>query len=84
MCKNRNYFDSSKEFTIVITIPVQARIEDFSKCTPHYITLPGWKEDISHVHSFDELPENCKNYVLKIEELLETEVVMFSVGPDKY
>ncbi len=30
---------------------------------PVYKNVPGWSEDISGVRSFDDLPENAKNYV---------------------
>ena len=33
------------------------------KLTPVYKRLPGWHEDISSVRSFDDLPQNAKNYV---------------------
>ena len=62
----------------------KAKIDEFSECTPHYIELDGWDEDISNVKSYEELPLNCKKYIEKIEELLNTPVIMFSVGPDKY
>jgi adenylosuccinate synthase len=55
----------------------------FERCKPVYITVPGWTEDITHVTSFDELPENAKNYIRKIEELTGVSVDMFSVGPDR-
>ena len=48
-----------------------------------YEELPGWKEDITHVKSFEELPVNCQNYIRKIEELVHCPVRMFSVGPDR-
>lgn len=63
------------------TIP--ATLKELEKCKPLYIELPGWKEDITGVTSYDELPENAKNYLKKIEELTKTEVVIFSVGPDR-
>lgn len=66
---------------VITSVP--PRIEDYSRCTPNYITLPGWDEDITSVTSFDSLPENAKNYINKIEELIGVPVVMFSVGPDK-
>ena len=65
----------------IYTIP--ANLNDYKRCKPLYVELPGWKEDITHVTSFDELPENAKNYIRKIEELTKTEVVIFSVGPDR-
>ena len=62
------------------TIP--ARVNDYEKYKPIYITLPGWKEDITNVKSFDELPENAQNYIKKIEELCGVDVCYFSVGPE--
>jgi adenylosuccinate synthase len=32
--------------------------------------MPGWKKDISGCRKFEDLPDNAKNYVKKIEELL--------------
>jgi len=52
---------------------IPADIEDFSMCTPNYITVPGWKEDITEVKSFDELPENTKKYLNKLSELVGVE-----------
>ncbi len=60
-----------------------ATIPQFQRCKPVYIELPGWKEDISGIKSFDELPQAAKNYVRKIEELTRTEVAVLSVGPDR-
>ena len=55
----------------------------FQLYKPLYVELDGWDEDITHVTSFDELPENAKKYLKKIEELTKCEVVIFSVGPDR-
>lgn len=35
-----------------------------------YITLPGWKQDISGVRSFEDLPNNAKAYIAKVAEIL--------------
>lgn len=48
----------------------------FERCQPIYDTLPGWTEDITNVHSFDELPQNAKNYIRKIEEVTGVDVAM--------
>ena len=58
-------------------------ISKLSRCKPVYIELPGWKEDITGVKSFDELPENAKNYVAKIKEITGVPVGVISVGPDR-
>ena len=60
-----------------------ATVKDIERCEPVYEEMPGWKEDITHVKSFEELPVNCQNYIRKIEELVHCPVVMFSVGPDR-
>jgi adenylosuccinate synthase len=50
---------------------------------PVYTSLPGWKEDLTGVRSFDALPENLKNYVKFIEHELNVPVSIISVGPDR-
>ena len=62
---------------------VPATLKELEKVTPKYITLKGWSEDITQVKSFDELPENAKIYIRKIEELTKAKVAIFSVGPDR-
>ena len=63
------------------TIP--ATTYDYTRVKPLYIELPGWKEDITHVTSFEELPVNAQNYIRKVEELTKIKVSLFSVGPDR-
>jgi len=52
-------------------------------CKPVYETLPGWSEDITTVRKFEDLPENAKNYLKRIEELTETPINIVSVGPGR-
>jgi len=58
-------------------------LSTYERAKPVYVTVPSWKEDISSCRSFDELPENAKNYVRTVEKLTGTEVVCLSVGPDE-
>lgn len=69
--------DGKRVETMPPTIP------QFQRCKPIYIEMPGWKEDITGIKSFDELPEAAKNYVRKIEELTRIKVAVLSVGPDR-
>lgn len=62
---------------------VPPTIKELNKVKPVYISMKGWMEDISNVKSFEELPENAKIYVRKIEELTNTKVVLISVGPNR-
>ncbi len=67
----------------VETKSIPAGEKDFNNAEPVYIELPGWKEDITKVKSFNELPVNAQNYLKKIEELTGARVSQFSVGPDR-
>ena len=48
-----------------------------------YIEMPGWKQDTTNVKTWEELPKEAQNYILKIQELVGVKVSMFSVGPDR-
>lgn len=58
-----------------------AALEIFEKCKPVYEELPGWKTDITAATTFEDLPENAKKYVRRLEELAGCQIVMVSVGP---
>lgn len=62
---------------------VPASVEKVAKAKPVYEVYPGWDEDISKVATWDELPENCKKYLKKIEEFTNTRISMVSVGPGR-
>ncbi|WP_338972664.1 adenylosuccinate synthase [Spiroplasma endosymbiont of Panorpa germanica] len=57
--------------------------DDYQKCQPEFIEMPGWNEDITKVKSFKDLPLNAQNYLNKIKELCEIDITGFSVGPDR-
>jgi adenylosuccinate synthase len=52
-------------------------------CKPIYETLPGWSEDISNIRRLEDLPTNTRNYLDRIEELVETPIDIVSVGPGR-
>lgn len=72
------YMDDDRD---VIDFP--ADLDVLARCQPVYITLPGWQEDISGVRCFENLPDNTKDYLRRIEELMETPIEMISVGPGR-
>ena len=61
----------------------QASLEQLKRCKPIYEELPGWSEDITGVRHLDELPENARNYVRRVGELVGVRISTFSVGPDR-
>ena len=50
---------------------------------PVYETHKGWMTDISKCKSYDELPENAKKYLKRLEEILGIKISIISVGPDR-
>ncbi|MBE6903982.1 MAG: adenylosuccinate synthase [Ruminococcaceae bacterium] len=56
-------------------------LEELAKCTPQFVELEGFDGDLSACKSFDELPQKAKDYIKKIEELVECKVSMVGVGP---
>lgn len=69
----------SYEGKILETLP--AALEVFERCVPVYEELPGWHADITAARTFEDLPENARKYVLRLQELAGCPIVMVSVGP---
>ena len=55
----------------------------YEKCKPVYIEVPGWKETTVGVRKYEDLPENAKAYIKKIEEVIGVPVDVISTGPDR-
>ena len=62
---------------------VPASTESLSRAIPVYHELPGWTEDITQMKNYDELPQNCKNYIKFMEDFLGCQITVVSVGPDR-
>ncbi|MGN0481879.1 MAG: adenylosuccinate synthase [Lachnospiraceae bacterium] len=55
-----------------------------AKAKPVLEVLPGWKCDIRGIKNYEELPENCRKYIERIEELIEAPITMVSNGPGRH
>jgi len=55
----------------------------FSRCDVVYEEMDGWKEDISKVRRYTELPENARRYIERIEELIGVPITKISVGSSR-
>ncbi len=60
-----------------------ASLKDLADAKPVYENFEGWKEDITGVESFDQLPENAKKYINRIEELMDVPIKIVSIGPKR-
>ena len=50
---------------------------------PVYETFKGWNTDISGIRDYAQLPQNCKKYLERLEELIGVPISIVSVGPDR-
>ena len=66
---------------IIKEFPVN--LETLQNCIPVYEEMEGWKGDISRITKYVKLPQQLKDYINRIEELVKTKVVIVSVGPKR-
>ncbi|MEX2607391.1 MAG: adenylosuccinate synthase [Kiritimatiellia bacterium] len=59
------------------------QIETFAACTPVYEEMPGWKCLTTQARTWEELPENCRKYIQRLEELTGAPAGFVSVGPKR-
>jgi adenylosuccinate synthase len=53
----------------------------FHKAEPIYEEVDGWMEEIDEAKTFEDLPKAAREYVRRIEELVDVPVSVVSVGP---
>jgi len=50
-------------------------------CRPVYETLPGWRQDTSGATRLEDLPRQARDYIARLEALLECEIGIISTSP---
>lgn len=65
--------------TVLNDFPVT--LEELADCKPVYEEIDGYDGDLSACRSFDELPEKCRAYVKRLEELCGCPITILGVGP---
>ena len=61
------------------TIPFEMK----DSIRPIYVDMEGWLEDISGCLSYDELPQQAKDYISFIQMEVNVQITRISVGPDR-
>ena len=56
---------------------------DLSPYKPIYEEFPGWKTDLQRARTWEDLPEQARAYLLRIEELTGVPLRLVSVGPER-
>ena len=63
------------------TAPLGA--DQYEQCHAIIEEMPGWNETTAGVTDFNDLPENAKAYIKRLEELVGVKVTIVSTGPDR-
>lgn len=59
------------------------RVQDWPRLTPIYEEWEGWKQDISGVRAWKDLPAAAQRYIDRLGQALGVPVNMVGVGPDR-
>ena len=65
----------------IINVPND--VEILKRCEPIYEELSGWSESTFGITDYDQLPENAKNYLRRIEQIIDAPIDIISTGPDR-
>ncbi len=55
----------------------------FDKINPIYKTIDGWQSSTEGINSINNLPDNARNYINILEELIDTKISIISTGPER-
>ncbi|MDE2999550.1 MAG: adenylosuccinate synthase [Gemmatimonadota bacterium] len=58
-------------------------VKVLAECEPVYESMAGWRSSTSDARRLEELPDNARRYLDRIQELSRTPIAMVSVGPDR-
>jgi len=60
-----------------------ASIKVIESVEPVWEEFEGWTEPLSEARSIEELPANARRYMHRLEEMVETEIILASIGPER-
>jgi adenylosuccinate synthase len=55
--------------------------EVLARCEPVYESFPGWQTPTDHITRWEDLPVNCRHYLLSIAQMTGAKLTIASVGP---
>ncbi len=73
ICVSYRYKDKT-----LVEMPSELKI--LENCEPIYEELKGWKDLTTGVTVYEDLPENAKNYLKRIEDLVKCPIEIISTG----
>ncbi len=57
--------------------------DDFARCRPLFVTLPGWQCSTAHCRSLEDLPPAAMAYLRYLAELMEVPIAIVSLGAQR-
>ncbi len=66
---------------IIHSLP--ATLSDLAACEPIYEEVEGWQSSTTGINTYEDLPPAARAYLKRLEEVLETPIVMISVSPER-
>lgn len=62
-------------------LPLDA--DEIEACRPVYESFPGWSQSTVGVTRWDDLPENARRYLERVQSIIGAPIDMVSTGPDR-
>ncbi|MGA1191443.1 MAG: adenylosuccinate synthase [Bdellovibrionota bacterium] len=57
--------------------------DELERVEPQYVTFEGWEDDLSGIKKWHHLPQNARVYLSSLSEMVECDISMVSVGPER-
>ena len=57
--------------------------EDYEGLVPVYEEVPGWSDSTLGARALEELPQQARNYIKKIETVVGAPIDIISTGPER-
>ncbi|MFT4614791.1 MAG: adenylosuccinate synthase [Bacteroidia bacterium] len=64
-------------------VPNPVDSDDYEGLVPLYEEVPGWQESTLGAKTLDELPQNARDYIRRIETVVGAPIDIISTGPDR-
>jgi adenylosuccinate synthase len=58
-------------------------VGQLASCVPVYETMPGWTQSTKGARRFEDLPENARRYVRRLEEVSGVPAAIVSTGSER-
>jgi adenylosuccinate synthase len=65
------------------TTAVPSAVDEYEKAMPIYESIHGWKAELTGARSLGDLPDEAREYISTIEQVIGAPITMIGVGPGR-